>query len=670
MRLLFVGLLSLTVFFAQSGSASIPQVPSSIEIVGVKLKITSDAQSEIQKSVNALRASDMYFRIKLDRVNLYFPIVERVLKEEGVPEDLKYLAIQESALISDAISSSDAVGYWQFKDFTAREVGLRVDSKVDERKNIVSATRGAAKYFKRNNFFFKNWIYAVSAYQAGPGGAKRYVDKENFGSDKLTITSKTHWYVLKYIAHVIAFKDEIGAPHSEGLKLAEYTKGEGKSIDQIARELKSDEELTNEYNKWIKGKIPDDKEYTVIIPLKGKLPKNLEKEDTDSSPPPLSRTIKDPQPTVYPEKITGGLVSRQTIFFKVNGKDALMASPNDNLKSLAEKSGLDPDTFLDYNDLNAKTTIKSGEIYYADRKRNRSSIHYHVAQHNESLWDISQKYGVKLDKLAKKNDMSPNDLVTPGRLMWLRKNKPNDQPVEYHKVDKPKEIKEEKPKPIETRKPVIITKEPEPEKVEQKKVPEKAEVVEKPDGQRILHVIQPGETLWSISKKYDVTVQNITSWNNLDQSSTVSPGLELTVYSNKTELNEADRSLSEKEKPDIKEKKDEEPSPKSNSHEVQPGESLWGISRKYGTTVEQIRAWNKLGPNDPIQPGQFLVISGSDKTVPVSNEQKYDTYQVRGGDSLYKIAREHDMTVEEIMELNNLSSSSLSVGDKIRVIKK
>ena len=72
--------------------------------------------------------------MKIDRMLLYFPIIERIFKEEGVPEDFETLAIQESGLISDAVSSADAVGFWQFKDFTAQEVGLRVDKRIDERK--------------------------------------------------------------------------------------------------------------------------------------------------------------------------------------------------------------------------------------------------------------------------------------------------------------------------------------------------------------------------------------------------------------------------------------------------------------------------------------------------------------------------------------------------------
>ncbi|MEL7145217.1 MAG: transglycosylase SLT domain-containing protein, partial [Bacteroidota bacterium] len=128
MRYLFI--LVLTTLLVNVAQSQIPQVPSQMEFAGMKLKITDAARAEMQRQVNSLRASDKYFKIKLDRVNLYFPIIERVFKEENLPDDFKYLVIQESALISDAVSSANAVGFWQFKDFTGREVGLRIDKQV------------------------------------------------------------------------------------------------------------------------------------------------------------------------------------------------------------------------------------------------------------------------------------------------------------------------------------------------------------------------------------------------------------------------------------------------------------------------------------------------------------------------------------------------------------
>src|SRR5689334_3860871 len=135
-------------------AAQPPQVPHKMEFAGITLTIRDDARREIQKDVDALRQSPKHFNIKVERAKTYFPLIEKVFREEGLPEDFKYLVLQESALIADAVSVSNAVGFWQFKDFTAMEMGLRVDKEVDERLNIVSSSRAAARYIKKNNTFF------------------------------------------------------------------------------------------------------------------------------------------------------------------------------------------------------------------------------------------------------------------------------------------------------------------------------------------------------------------------------------------------------------------------------------------------------------------------------------------------------------------------------------
>jgi len=761
MKKLLLGIFLISFQLSYAALGPVPVVPATIEIAGVKLKLTSDARREIQKEVNALRASDKYFGIKLDRVNLYFPIIERVLKEEGVPEDIKYLSIQESALISDAVSSADAVGYWQFKDFTAREVGLRVDGKIDERKNIVSATHGAAQYFKRNNFFFKNWIYCVSAYQAGPAGAKRYTDESNYGSDKLTITSKSHWYVLRYIAHVIAFKDEVGKPHSEGLKLLEYTKGKGKSLDEIARNLKIEEDLLADYNKWLKhGRIPDDKEYAVIIPVKGKVPKNLEE---NNDPPPLTRSIEKSEPVKYPDQIASSITKgSKAIFIKINGIEAVMAGNNDNIVNLALKAGINSDKLIKYNDLKPGQQIIAGEIYYTRHKKNRSPIRYHVTQYNESLWDISQKYGIKLNKLIKKNRMTEGELPEPGRVMWLYKTRPKDSPIEYHKVTKPEPAKQPvvvKKEPVKkepdltSENPITTQGEEQPKEIVEIPEPINETLEEKPvsvNG-KVIHVVQPGETLWAIARLYAVSVDDIINWNGL-ATGTLSVGQELIIDRKKSTetVQEQQKELALEPDPSesitINEEKEpitEEETPAENqkeltetTHEVQPGESLWGISRKYDVSVDDIIQWNNL-PTGNISPGQILKITTSSSTLkkeindqndsepenvsqpdvhevqpgeslwaiakkynvsiealkewngltdtsinvgeklllksppPIETKApKYDKYIVKGGDSLYKIAREHNMTVEELMELNRMESTSLSVGQQLKVKRK
>ena len=131
---------------AAASYAQAPVVPHKMHFAGMSLSIRDDARREIQKEVDALARPGRYYDMKVERARTYFPIIEKVFKEERLPEDFKFLALQESALVPDAVSTSNAVGFWQFKDLTAIQMGMRVDSEIDERMNIVSSSRGAAKY--------------------------------------------------------------------------------------------------------------------------------------------------------------------------------------------------------------------------------------------------------------------------------------------------------------------------------------------------------------------------------------------------------------------------------------------------------------------------------------------------------------------------------------------
>ncbi|MEN8249163.1 MAG: transglycosylase SLT domain-containing protein, partial [Bacteroidota bacterium] len=159
-RILSVSLLFLFTLSLNAQDVYVPKVPSKMMFADIQLRITEAARREIQADVDALTASARFFQAKVNRAALYMPLVEKVFREEELPDDFKYLAIQESGFISDAVSTSNAVGFWQFKKLTADEVGMRVDRKVDERLNIIASSRGAAQYMQKNNFYFNNWLYA------------------------------------------------------------------------------------------------------------------------------------------------------------------------------------------------------------------------------------------------------------------------------------------------------------------------------------------------------------------------------------------------------------------------------------------------------------------------------------------------------------------------------
>ncbi|HNC30081.1 MAG TPA: lytic transglycosylase domain-containing protein, partial [Cyclobacteriaceae bacterium] len=260
MKLAVALLLITSVVFAQA-----PEVPDKMQFAGITLTIRDDARREIQKDVNMLTQSAKHHNIKVERAKTYFPVIEKIFAEENVPDDFKYLVLQESALIADAVSVSNAVGFWQFKDFTAIEMGMRVDKDIDERMNIVSATRGAARYIKKNNYYFNNWVYALQAYQMGAGGTMKAIKDYQSGTKHMTITTETYWYVKKFLAHKVAFQDYVKGAGE--VKVYTITNRNRRSIKDVADEFAIDEEQLRQYNKWVrKDHIPDDKAYMLSIP--------------------------------------------------------------------------------------------------------------------------------------------------------------------------------------------------------------------------------------------------------------------------------------------------------------------------------------------------------------------------------------------------------------------
>ena len=198
MNKLFLYIIVFYSFHSNLFSQNIPKVPQSIKFDNMVLDLDSDIITTIQNEVDAIHANDKYFQIYIDRVNIYFPFIEKIIEEEGMPEDIKYLAIQESALISDAVSSSNAVGFWQFKSETAKDYNLVVNSNIDERKNIISSTKAACRYIKNSNYTFENWMFSILSYQQGLNGAKALVDPKLYGAKRMTIDMNTHWYVIKF----------------------------------------------------------------------------------------------------------------------------------------------------------------------------------------------------------------------------------------------------------------------------------------------------------------------------------------------------------------------------------------------------------------------------------------------------------------------------------------
>ena len=527
----------------------VPQVPHKLNFAGITLTIRDDARREIQKDVDALWQSPKHFNIKAERAKTYFPIIEKIFAEERVPDDFKYLVLQESALIADAVSVSNAVGFWQFKDFTAMEMGLRVDDTIDERMNIASSSRGAAKYIKKNNYQFNNWVYALQAYQMGAGGVLRSVKDTESGAKHMDITSSTYWYVKKFLAHKIAFEKVVNEKPQQ--PVSTWETNQQRTVEELANDLSITSEELMAYNKWIrKGSIPADRTYAVIVPLpENKLP-------TQTTPVAIAKKQETQTNAVDHSFIT------------INGVPALKAQNGESMTSLAKRAGVSLPSFMTYNDLQGHEKMVPGTYYYAASKKSKAAQSQVLAREGDNLWTISQQYAVSVSKLKKYN-RTESIQTTPGQVIWMASKMPKKS-----KVDR----SQEPSIAVDDR---YFTWGATPEKSALASVTaqaaatnEEAFKYEEPKTSTpVVHIVQAGENIHAIAKKYGLAPRDLATWNNLGDNWDLAHGQELRL---------------------------QEPTGSSNTtkgleveHQVQPSDTLYGIARQYGVTIKELMEWNQ-----------------------------------------------------------------------------
>ncbi|MDB2456782.1 lytic transglycosylase domain-containing protein [Flavobacteriaceae bacterium] len=172
----------------------------------------SDLYERMDKEllVNTYWQSNMLLLIK--RSSKYFPQIEKILEEEGVPEDFKYLAVIESGL-ENVRSPAGAKGFWQIMRSTGKEMGLEVNSNVDERYNIELSTRVACKYLKKAKAKLGSWTLAAASYNRGISGISRLLKKQQVDSYyDLLLNSETKRYVFR----ILAVKEILSRPKEYG----------------------------------------------------------------------------------------------------------------------------------------------------------------------------------------------------------------------------------------------------------------------------------------------------------------------------------------------------------------------------------------------------------------------------------------------------------------------
>ncbi len=669
-----------------------PETPLKVEFAHVQILLNSDSRLKINAEIQRLLTpQSTYLNQKLERMQLYFPIMEKILEEENVPDDMKYLAVLESDLNADAVSPTQAVGYWQFKDFTAREMGLTLSGTQDDRKNLHLSTRAAAQYLRKNNQVFKNWVSTTLAYTVGAGGAAKLVPVDWSFASEIKLDNTPHPYLIKAIAHKLAFSHRLKQIPATTQTLVEYP-AKGKKFSEIAAEINLPENQIRQYNSWLKtGQIPTDKDYVVLV----KTDKNAAGQITDKA---KDLATTDYISIGYPKLKRQTLVvtsTEQPVFYEINDKKGILAQAGDEVASVARKGKISIYKFLSHNDMTDRDRIKEGTVYYLQKKHKKGPIAYHTLSEQQTLWDVAHMYGFRLKNLKKFNRITDKEEIRAGRVLWLKKKRPAKTPVQYNKtLVAPPEVFTTDPKPSE---PIAVP-----------AVPENPVQQDTASTRYITHRVLENETLFSLAKKYNTTVEKLRELNRMGPYEGIKYNQRLVVpYSNEPEddwvedeqpvlmppkketaVSPVETKPAETKPVETKpvETKPvevvittpeeevlpvEKPRPTGlQRHAVKRGETLFSIARLYETTVDELRSLNGMSPSETLKSGTTLVVPDNGGTGAVTESPapvRTTTHTVKRGETLFSIANQYGLTVNELKELNGMSGNAIQAGQRLQV---
>lgn len=346
-------------------------IPSVIEMV-----YNEDSKKWIERYTR--RYSVITVQHLVGKAQYYFPMIEEIFDSYNLPLELKYLAIIESALNPTAVSRAGATGLWQFMYSTGKNLGLEINSVVDERCDPVKATHTAAIYLNNLYSIYQDWALALAAYNCGPGTVNRAVRRAN--------GSKNYWEVSKYlpretqryvpafigVTYVMNYYSEHKiSPIKHDLPVFTDTVmlSTPTNFQQVAGVLNISEELVEKLNpQYKKGVIPGSAEHAYALRL------------------PASHTL--------------AFLEHENEIYAYNPKKQ-KNNPNKNLtaKAYVKKS------------LDKSTKQKGNYLYY-------------TIQPGDSFWKIARRFkGVTCQDIMKINNMTAKSRINPGDIIKIKRHK-------------------------------------------------------------------------------------------------------------------------------------------------------------------------------------------------------------------------------------------------------
>lgn len=256
-------------------------LPESLSFAGEPMPLENfDTRESLDRELNATAYRHGATLLTIKRAGRYFPEIEKILKEQGIPDDFKYIACAESDL-SNVISPAGATGFWQIMEGTGREFGLVINKEVDERYDLEKSTLFACAYFRKAYERYGSWTMAAASYNNGMNGLNEQVDiqKEN-DYYNLLLNDET----ARYIFRIASLKLVISEPSAYGFTITDEELYKPlpynvvsvdttvNSFEQFARHFGTNYKILKFLNPWLRKPFlqnPQGRDYLIRVPSEG-----------------------------------------------------------------------------------------------------------------------------------------------------------------------------------------------------------------------------------------------------------------------------------------------------------------------------------------------------------------------------------------------------------------
>lgn len=601
------------------------------------------------------------------RSTRWFPMMKKIAKEEGMPEEIIFLSMVESGLDPNAVSRASAVGLWQFMRSTGEDYGLNAKSSewIDERRDPEKSTRAAMKYLKTLHNEFGDWLLALAAYNSGQGTVRRAIKKAggtsglDFWAVKKFLPSETQSYVPFYLATLkIMYNLEAYGIDTKTIKYEpeykydKYVLKQPTAISAIARAANCDEKEIYALNPEIISFCTplDTNAYTIKLPVGASryFANNYALLSEDDKLPFVEHTVSRKETAAKIAQKYGVSLKQLTAVNEDIKSTKKSLAVGTVIKVPVDKNSKDIAELLSENNADNEPASSKAVVAPApaqsrqidtpqpQRKMKNTETINHKVEKGESIFSIALKYGITPTDLRAMNNIAPDsDVIREGQLLKITGN---TQAVAQVKA---KETVREAPKPV---------------------------------SKTIVHRVRKGDTFAELAEEYGTTIAEIKKSNKI-RNNRLKVGKKLTIVTNTVDPTPFAKNLTLKKRALAKQK--------PVTHVVKSGENLSNIANTYGVTVDQLKEWNKdkISGDMIIAKSTLNIFSDNEDVVapnaPVAKSKKVKEaaapkrskfYTVKKGDTLEKIARKFDVDVSKLKSNNKrVKETALQIGQKLRI---